>query len=139
MSHIAMVALLALLLPGPAWAQVIAQPNTELPDGAVDAQVERDMVVGRYYVGRGDYSGAIARFKQVVRYCRSSRQIDEALAGLAKAYLAFGINWEAQTAAAVLARKYPHSRWTAMAADDVKSAGLDPLEDSRSWIGQICK
>lgn len=132
--HVAMVGLLALLLSDAAPAQT----DAEL-DGAVAAEIERDLIVGRHYVGRGDYTAAIGRLKPMQLRDQSSRHVDEALARIAEAYLALGINWEAQTAAAVLARKYPNSRWSAMAADAVKSAGLEPLEDSRSWIGQIFK
>jgi outer membrane protein assembly factor BamD len=135
----AIMVALGLLLAGPAQAQIGTRLDTELPQGAVDPEAEKQMAIGRYYVGRRDYTGAINRFKLVVTHYPSSRHIDEALAGLAEAYLALGINCEAQSVAAVLARKFPDSRWSAIAADALKSAGLDPLENSRSCISQTFK
>jgi outer membrane protein assembly factor BamD len=135
MIHAAIAALLlALLLPGPTWARVwprVPPPfNAELlPDGAADAEAEKSMAIGRYYVGRGDHVGAIFRFKVVVTDYPSSRQVDEALARLADAYLAIGIPSEAQTAAAVHAREFPNSRWSALAAN----------ENRRSLICQALK
>jgi outer membrane protein assembly factor BamD len=84
------------------------------------------MLIGRYYIGRRDYTGAINRFRLVVTHYPSSRQIDEALARLSEAYLALGILSEAQTAAAMLAREFPNSRWSAFAEN----------ENRRSWICQ---
>ena len=94
------------------------------------------MQIGRYYMGRRDYTGAINRFKLVVTHYPSSRQIDEALARLTEAYLALGVHSEAQTAAAVLAREFANSRWSALAQEAVRSAGLIPLESPRSSISQ---
>jgi len=135
MIHAAIAALLfALLLPGPTWARVWPRVPTAfnaeiLPDGAVDAEAEKSMAVGRYYVGRGDHVRAIVRFKVVVTDYPSSRQVDEALARLADAYLAIGILSEAQTAAAVHAREFPNSRWSALGEN----------QNGRSWICQALK
>jgi outer membrane protein assembly factor BamD len=137
--YIATVVLLALLLPGSARAQVVAQPDAGLSTEAVDAEAAQLMKISRYYFDRRDYTGATARYKQVVKCCRLSQHTDEALARLAETYLALGVNSEAQTAAAVLVRVYPNSRWSAVARDAVRSAGLDPLENERSWISQAFK
>jgi outer membrane protein assembly factor BamD len=130
-----MVALLfALLLPNPTWARVwrrVLPPFTAevMPDGAADAEAEKGMAIGRYYVGRGDHVGAIVRFKTVVMDYPSSRQVDEALARLADAYLAIGTPSEAQTVAAMLAHEFPNSRWSALAGN----------ENRRSWICQAIR
>jgi outer membrane protein assembly factor BamD len=142
MIHAAIAAVLfALFLPGPTWARVwprVPPPfNAEiLPDGAADAEAERNMEIGRYYIGRRFYVAAITRFKLVVTQYPSSLQIDEALARLTDVYLALAVPSEAQTAAAVLAREFPTSRWSALAHEAVRSAGLYPLESPRSWISQ---
>jgi outer membrane protein assembly factor BamD len=87
------------------------------------------MLIGGYYVDRGDYTGALTRFKLVLTRYRSSRRVAEALAHLTKVYLALGVPSEAQTAAAVLAREFPNSPWSALADEAVRSAGLEPLQN----------
>jgi outer membrane assembly lipoprotein YfiO len=67
----------------------------------------REMTVGRWYMVKRDYTAAINRFNGVVRQYPTSTFVEEALAGLAEAYLTMGITREAQTAGAVLARKFP--------------------------------
>jgi len=96
---------------------------------AADAEAERNMEIGRYYISRDNYVAAVTRFKTVVTRYQSSQQVAEALARLTKVYLALGVPAEARTAAAVLARKFPNSRWSAEAANAVRSAGLEPLEN----------
>ncbi|MGA8901944.1 hypothetical protein [Bradyrhizobium sp.] len=39
-------------------------------------------------------------------------------------------------AVAVLQRKFPDSPWSHQALDVLKSAGLEPAEDQKSWISQ---
>jgi hypothetical protein len=95
---------------------------------ATDAEAESNMEVGRYHIGRHDYASALARFRTVTSY-RSSPSVAEALARLTKLYLALSIPSEAQRAAAVLAREFPNSPWSAEAANAVTSAGLAPLEN----------
>jgi outer membrane protein assembly factor BamD (BamD/ComL family) len=99
-----------------------------LPDAAVEADADKSMLIGSYYIERRDYTGALTRFKTVVTRYQSSRRVAEALARLTKVYLALGIPSEAQTAAAVLARKFPNNPWTAEAENALRSAGLVPLE-----------
>lgn len=115
-----------------------------LAGGAVDkaaAEVmaetsDRHMLVARYYAGRGDYPGAINRFKIVVVGDQWSEHVEEALAGLSEAYLAIGFPSEAQTAVAVLLRKFPGGYWTAQAYAALTSAGLVPAENLSSWISR---
>ena len=96
---------------------------------ATDAEAERNMEIGRYYIGRHDYVSALARFRTVVTRYRSSPGVAEALARLTKTYLALGVTSEAQRAAAVLAREFPNSPWSAEAANAVRAAGLEPVEN----------
>jgi thioredoxin-like negative regulator of GroEL len=98
-----------------------------LPDPAVEAEADKSMLIGGYYVDRGDYTGAANRFKTVVTRYRSSRRVAEALARLTKVYLALGVSSEAQATAAVLAREFPNSAWSALAQEALRSAGLEPL------------
>ena len=71
----------------------------------------KEMAVGRYYLTRGDYIGAINRFRVVVEQYQTTPQIAEALERLTEAYYALGLDSEAQTAAAVLGANYPGTVW----------------------------
>ena len=94
------------------------------------------MEVGRYYLQRHDYIGAINRFKIVVTKYQTTRQVEEALERLTEAYMALGIVNEAQTAAAVLGHNFPNSDWYKRAYALVKSRGVLPSEDRGSWISK---
>jgi outer membrane protein assembly factor BamD len=98
------------------------------------SQCDNDLAVGRYYIGKRDYTPAIHRLKILVQKCPTSSNTPEILARLAEAYLVFGIASEAQTAVAVLERKYPGARFTVEARDALGLAGLIPVEDEKSWI-----
>ena len=65
------------------------------------------MEIGRYYLNKKDFTGAINRFKVVVTQYQTTRHVEEALTRLTEAYMALGIVDEAQTAAAVLGHNFP--------------------------------
>ena len=96
----------------------------------------KEMAVGRYYLKRGDYIGAINRFRTVVDQYQTTPQIAEALERLCESYYSLGLDSEAQTAAAVLGRNYPGSAWYKNAYNILKGRNLRPVEDNRSWISQ---
>jgi outer membrane protein assembly factor BamD len=96
----------------------------------------KEMAVGRYYLVRGDYIGAINRFRTVVEVYQTTPQIAEALQRLTEAYYSLGLNNEAQTAAAVLGRNYPGSGWYQSAYNILRGRNLKPMEDRGSWISQ---
>ena len=96
----------------------------------------KEMAVGRYYLTRGDYIGAINRFRVVVEQYQTTPQIAEALERLTEAYYALGLDNEAQTAAAVLGANYPGSQWYKDAYNILKGRNLRPVEDKGSWISQ---
>ena len=96
----------------------------------------KEMAVGRYYLTRGDYIGAIIRFRTVVDQYQTTPQIAEALQRLTEAYYSLGLNSEAQTAAAVLGRNYPGSGWYQSAYNILRGRNLKPMEDRGSWISQ---
>jgi outer membrane lipoprotein YfiO len=118
---VSLFVVVTLALPEHAGAETV-------PDPAVEAEAGKNMLIGGYYVERGDHTGALARFKTVVTRYRSSQRVAEALARLTKVYLALGVPSEAQTAAAVLAREFPNNPWTAEAENALRSAGLKPHE-----------
>src|SRR5690242_7141195 len=93
---------------------------------AVDQLAGKEMSVGRYYEGNGQYAAAINRFRTVVDKYQTSSHIEEALFRLTEANLALGLTSEAQTAAAVLGHNYPSSDWYKEAYDLLQKAGLQP-------------
>jgi outer membrane protein assembly factor BamD len=118
-------------------------PNTEYAAKAKqkllfarDQLAGKQMEIGRYYLKRHDYTGAINRFKIVVTKYQTTRQVEEALERLTEAYMALGIVNEAQTAAAVLGHNFPNSSWYKRAYTLVKSRGVLPKEDTGSWISK---
>jgi outer membrane protein assembly factor BamD len=105
-------------------------------DIARDQLAGREMMVGRYYLQRRNFTGAINRFKAVVTHYQTTRHVEEALMRLTEAYMALGIAGEAQTAAAVLGHNFPQSRWYQDAFKLVQSGGLEPRENKGSWISR---
>lgn len=101
-----------------------------------DQLAGRDMMVGRYYLERRDYTGAINRFRDVLAKYQTTRHAEEALERLTEAYLALGIVNEAQTAAAILGHNFPDSVWYKDAYARLKQGGLEPHEDPSSWISK---
>jgi outer membrane protein assembly factor BamD len=103
---------------------------------ARDQLAGKEMQVGRYYLDKKDYIGAINRFKIVVTQYQTTRHVEEALERLTECYMALGITGEAQTAAAVLGHNFPDSDWYKHAYSLVKSGGVEPQEDKGSWISR---
>ena len=108
-------------------------------EGARDQLAGKEMAVGRYYMEKRDYTGAINRFKTVVTQYQTTRHVEEALERLTEAYMAIGIVGEAQTAAAVLGHNFPDSKWYKDAYNIVKSGGAEPAENQGSWISRAFK
>lgn len=119
-------------------------PNTEYASSAKkkievarDQLAGKEMLVGRWYLERKDYTGAINRFKIVVTRYQTTRHVEEALMRLAESYMALGIVGEAQTAAAVLGHNFPDSPWYKDAYNLLQSGGLSPSENKQSWISKL--
>jgi outer membrane protein assembly factor BamD len=106
---------------------------------ARDQLAGKEMDIGREYLQKRDYAGAINRFKSVVTQYQTTREVEEALYRLTEAYMAIGIVGEAQTAAAVLGHNFPDSRWYQDAYDLVKTGGVEPTENKGSWISRAFK
>jgi len=94
----------------------------------------KEMEVGRYYLTRGDYIGAINRFRVVIDQYQTTPQIAEALERLSEAYYSLGLDSEAQTAAAVLGANYPGTVWYQDSYNILKGRNLTPQADQQSWI-----
>jgi outer membrane protein assembly factor BamD len=108
-------------------------------EGARDQLAGREMNVGRYYMDKRDYTAAINRFKIVVTQYQTTRHVEEALFRLTEAYMSIGIVNEAQTAAAVLGHNFPDSRWYKDAYNLVKAGGVEPTENTSSYISKAFK
>jgi outer membrane protein assembly factor BamD len=103
---------------------------------ARDQLAGKEMEIGRYYLKRRDYTGAINRFKVVVTHYQTTRHVEEALMRLTEAYMSIGIVPEAQTAAAILGHNFPNSPWYKDAYNLVKTGGHEPQENEGSWISR---
>jgi len=102
----------------------------------MDNLAAHEMYIGRYYLEKRQYSAAINRFRTVVGRYQTTRQVEEALERLTEAYFALGITNEAQTAAAVLGHNFPDSPWYQDAYKLLNSNGLEPREDTGSWLSK---
>lgn len=104
---------------------------------ARDQLAGKEMEIGRFYLKRRDFLGAINRFKVVVTQYQTTRHVEEALMRLSECYVALGIIDEAQTAAAVLGHNFPDSAWYKDAYRLVKTAGGEPTTENKgSWISR---
>jgi outer membrane protein assembly factor BamD len=121
-------------------------PNTEYAESARkkievgrDQLAAKEMAIGRWYLKKQDFIGAINRFKVVVTQYQRTRHVEEALARLTECYLALGISAEAQTAAAVLGHNFPDSPWYKDAYALLKGKGYEPSESKDSWVSKAFK
>ena len=96
---------------------------------ARDQLAGKEMQVGRYYLERREDIAAIGRFKVVVTDYQDTRHVE--------AYFAMGLASEAQTAAAVLGHNYPESDWYKDSYTLLQSGGLEPRENSGSWLSGL--
>jgi outer membrane protein assembly factor BamD len=103
---------------------------------ASDQLAGKELEVGRFYLQKRNYAGAINRFRNVVSRYQTTRHVEEALERLTEAYMAMGIVSEAQTAAAVLGHNFPDSPWYKDAYALLTKGGVEPREDSQSWISK---
>jgi outer membrane protein assembly factor BamD len=121
-------------------------PNTEYAASAKqkmeiarDQLAGKEMETGRFFQKRRNYIAAINRFKVVITQYQTTRHVEEALMRLTEMYMTLGIVNEAQTAAAVLGHNFPDSQWYKEAYRLVKGGGLEPYEDTGSWISKAFK
>jgi outer membrane protein assembly factor BamD len=106
---------------------------------AYDQLAGKEMSVGRYYLGNGQYTAAINRFRVVVEQWQTSTHIEEALYRLTEGYLLLGLTNEAKTAAAVLGHNYPSSDWYKEAFALLGKQGLAPAMNDGSWMAGFKK
>jgi outer membrane protein assembly factor BamD len=134
------LAIFVLTLSGGRALQAQTSPVLQIEDNnekaVLDAEAGRQMNAAHFYKEKGNNPQAINRFKTIILEYQISPYVEEALAQISDAYLALGMKPEAQCAVAVLQQKFPDSPWSHQALDALKSAGLEPAEDQKSWIWQ---
>jgi outer membrane protein assembly factor BamD len=106
---------------------------------ARDVLAASEMHIGRWYQKKGQYLAAINRFKVVVTDYQNTAHVEEALMRLTECYYTLGIVNEAQTAAAVLGHNFPDSKWYKDSYALLNANGLQPREDSGSWISRAVR
>ncbi|MGV8855392.1 MAG: outer membrane protein assembly factor BamD [Devosia sp.] len=106
---------------------------------AYDQLAGKEMSVGRYYLGNGQTTAAINRFRVVVETWQTSTHVEEALYRLTEGYLMLGLTNEAMTAAAVLGYNYPSSSWYKEAFALLGKQGLAPAVNEGSWMAGLRK
>ncbi|MEO1200592.1 MAG: outer membrane protein assembly factor BamD [Pseudomonadota bacterium] len=104
---------------------------------ARDQLAGKEMEIGRSYQRRGQYLGALNRYRVVVGEYQTTRHIEEALLRLTETYLALGVVSEAQTAAAVLGHNFPDSQWYRDAYSVLQSGGFEPAINDQSWLASV--
>lgn len=102
-----------------------------------DQLAGQEMLVGRYYQERREYTAALNRFREVVEEYQDTRHVEEALFRLTETYLAMGLVSEAQTAAAVLGFNFPSSTWYEDAYSLLGAgAGVEP-NNNGGWLSRV--
>lgn len=97
----------------------------------------KEMEVGRYYLKRGHYMAAINRFRIVLVQYQTSAQTPEALHRLVEAYLALGLDQEAQVTAAVLGENFVGSEWYAESYALLTDRDLRPATRDDSFFDRV--
>lgn len=103
-------------------------------DLAFDHLAGKEMEIGRYYLKRGHYTAAINRFRVVVEDYQTTTHTPEALMRLVEAYLALGLNDQAQTAGAILGHNFKSSPFYVDAYAQLRGHGLAPEARGDSWL-----
>jgi outer membrane protein assembly factor BamD len=112
-----------------------AEPARQQFDEAFDHLAGKEIEVGRFYLGQGEYGAAINRFRVIVEDFPTTRFTPEALYRLVEANMALGLTSEARQAAALLQTKFTDSVWT---ADALALLGGTPVEASGSgWLAGV--
>ena len=106
---------------------------------AEDILAASEMNVGRYYLNRQNYVGALNRFKTVVSDYQTTAHVEEALYRICEANMTLGVVPEAQASAAVLGHNFPNSEWYKRSYALLKSGGVSPSIAGDSWFSKTLK
>ena len=97
----------------------------------------KEMTVGRFYLRRREWIGAMNRFRTVVEQYQTTEHVAEALHRLVEVYLSIGATQEAQTTAAVLGHNFPGSNWYRDSYALLSGRNLEPEDSDESWISRV--
>jgi outer membrane protein assembly factor BamD len=103
-------------------------------DLAHDHLAGKEMEIGRFYEKRGNYVGAINRFRTVVTQYQTTTHIPEALARLSECYTALGLPEEATRDGAVLGYNYPDTDWYQDTYDLLQG---ERKGEQRGWFSRV--
>ncbi len=106
-------------------------------DLAFDHLAAKEMEIGRFYLGRGNFAAAINRFRVVVEDFQTTTHTAEALHRLVEAYLSLGLDAEAQTAGAILGHNYQSTDWYQDSFALLTGRGLRPEATGDNWLARI--
>lgn len=101
-----------------------------------DQLAGKHMDVGRFYQTKKSHTGAINRFRLVIKDYNTTSHVPEALFRLAESNLFLGLREDAQMSAAVLGYNYPNSKWYRKAYDLLVHNQLEPREPE-GWFKSI--
>lgn len=96
----------------------------------------KEMEIGRYYLGQGEYLAAMNRFRRVIDNYQTTTHVPEALERLVECDLALGLTTEARENAAVLGYNYPGSHWYEDAYALV-AGNTAPGQTAKGWFGSL--
>ena len=96
----------------------------------------KEMQIGRWYEGQGQYLAAINRFQTVANNYQTTTHVPEALHRLVECYYALGLNEEAKRTAAVLGFNYPKSKWYD-ATYALVTTGSETTKADRGWLARV--
>ncbi len=107
----------------------LAEPKFDL---CLNQLAGKEMEIGRYYLARSEFVGAISRFKAVITEYPENRHKAEAYHRLIEAYLSLGIPGEASKVYAEFASYNKDSEWYARSTSLLNTgtqtnAGANPL------------
>jgi outer membrane protein assembly factor BamD len=105
-------------------------------DLTYDHLAGKEMAIGRFYLKRHDYVGAINRFRTVVDVFQTTSHVPEALYRLVETYLLLGVEDEATKSAAVLGHNFPGSPWYQDSYRLLVEHNLAPEGGSKTWWAQ---
>jgi len=112
---------------------VTRYPDTEFSqDASLKLDLTRDHLagkeldVGRFYQGQGQYLAGIGRFRNVIERFQTTSHTPEALHRLVESYLSIGLEDEATKDAAVLGYNFPDSKWHGYSYILLSGRVLDP-------------
>jgi len=106
-------------------------------DLARDHLAGKQMEIGRFYQNRGEYLGAINRYRVVIQNYQTTTHVPEALHRLVECYVALGVAQEAQATASVLGHNFPGSDWYIDSYALLTGENLRPEASEGSWISRV--